>query len=151
MKIYTIGHSAHTLDQLIRLLEANSIKVLVDVRTTPNSHFHPQFNRENLEFFLLKSEIQYVFAGKSLGGRPDEPSCYKSHVLPSEGADYLHEVDYPEVMKKPWFLKGIDLLLKLAEEQTIIKMLKKFSNNPSMMIGVFMLWINVARDQSVLS
>lgn len=118
MKIYTIGHSAHTLDQLIRLLDANSIKTLVDVRTTPNSHFHPQFNRENIEFFLLKSEIQYVFAGKSLGGRPDEPSCYKSHVLPSEGADYLHEVDYPEVMKKPWFLEGIDLLLKLAEEQT---------------------------------
>jgi len=32
--------------------------------------------------------------------------------------DYLHEVDYPEVMKRDWFCKGIDRLLELADEQT---------------------------------
>ncbi len=117
MKIYTIGHSVHTLDKFIQLLNANEIKALVDVRTTPASRFQPQFNKENLEFFLPKYAIQYIFAGKFLGGRPSEPGCYKSRILPPEGADYLHEVDYPEVMKKSWFLKGIDRLLKLAEEQ----------------------------------
>jgi len=40
------------------------------------------------------------------------------HRLATEGADYLHEVDYPEVMKRPWFTKGIERLLELADEQT---------------------------------
>jgi uncharacterized protein (DUF488 family) len=39
--------------------------------------------------------------------------------MPAEGADYLHEVDYPEVMKRDWFIKGIERLLELADEQTI--------------------------------
>ncbi len=118
MKIYTIGHSAHPQEKFLQLLSNNEIKTLVDVRTAPASRFQPQFNKENLEFFLPQSQIQYIFAGKFLGGRPNDPSCYKSRVLPSTGVDYLHEVDYPEVMKKSWFLKGIDRLLKLAEEQT---------------------------------
>jgi uncharacterized protein (DUF488 family) len=117
MKIYTIGHSAHPQEKFLQLLSNNEIKTLVDVRTMPASRFQPQFNKENLEYFLPKQYIQYVFAGKFLGGRPSDPSCYKKRTLPSEGANYLHEVDYPEVMKKSWFLKGIDRLLKLAEEQ----------------------------------
>lgn len=118
MKIYTIGHSGHTLDKFIQLLKANAITQLVDVRSTPASRFQPQFNKENLEYFLPQNGIQYVFAGKFLGGRPSEPGCYKNRVLPKEETDYLHEVDYPEVMKKTWFIKGIARLLKLAEEHT---------------------------------
>jgi uncharacterized protein (DUF488 family) len=30
----------------------------------------------------------------------------------------LHEVDYPEVMKRKWFVQGIDRLLELADELT---------------------------------
>ena len=35
-----------------------------------------------------------------------------------EGADYLHEVDYPAIMEKQWFNEGIDLLIELADEHT---------------------------------
>ena len=38
--------------------------------------------------------------------------------LPPEGTDYLHEVDYPEVMRRDWFIKGIQRLLAIADEQT---------------------------------
>ena len=118
MKLYTIGHSNHSLDRLVRLLEDNGVMQLVDVRTAPYSRYNPQFNRESLDGSLSLRNIQYIYAGKYLGGRPSDPTCYKSRALPAEDADYLHEVDYPEVMKRPWFVPGIDRLLELADEQT---------------------------------
>ncbi|MDE3089884.1 MAG: DUF488 domain-containing protein [Chloroflexota bacterium] len=106
------------MDKFIRLLEDNGITSLVDVRTAPHSRYNPQFNRENLEYVLPQREIQYAYAGKYLGGRPSDPTCYKSRKLPGEGVDYLHEVDYPEVMKRDWFVRGIERLLEMADEHT---------------------------------
>ena len=118
IKLFTIGHSNHSLEKFIRLLEDNGIMTLVDVRTAPHSRYNPQFNKENLESVLPQRGIQYAHAGRFLGGRPSDPTCYKSRALPAEGADYLHEVDYPEVMQRKWFVQGIDRLLELADEQT---------------------------------
>ena len=129
MEILTIGHSNHSLDKFLRLLEDNGVMTLVDVRTTPASRYSPQFNKANLEAVLPQHEMQYAYAGKYLGGRPSDPSCYKSRALPHEDADYLHEVDYPEVMKRDWFRKGIERLLELADEQTAAIMCSE--ENPS--------------------
>lgn len=118
IRLYTIGHSNHSLEQFIRLLEENGIMTLVDVRSAPYSRYNPHFNKDDLANALRERDIQYAYAGKYLGGRPTDPGCYKSRLLPAEGADYLHEVDYPEVMKRDWFLKGIARLLEMADEQT---------------------------------
>jgi uncharacterized protein (DUF488 family) len=117
VKIYTIGHSNHSIDKLTGLLEANGVLIVVDVRSAPYSRYSPQFNKEDLEAAIAQHTIRYVFAGKHLGGRPSDPSCYKGGMLPAEGADYLHEVDYAEVMKRDWFVKGIKRLLELADQQ----------------------------------
>ena len=116
--LYTLGHGNHPLEHLIRLLEESGVMTLVDVRTAPYSQFNPQFNKESLEHALSQHYIQYVFAGKYLGGRPSDPTLYKSRTLPAEGVDYLHEVDYPEIMKRDWFQRAIQRLLQLADEQT---------------------------------
>jgi uncharacterized protein (DUF488 family) len=118
MELFTIGHSNHSIEKFVGLLDENRIMTLVDVRTTPMSRYNPQFNREALPQDLAAQQIQYVFAGKYLGGRPADPTCYKHRVMPGEGVDYLHEVDYPEVMKRSWFIQGIARLLELADEQT---------------------------------
>lgn len=118
MIIYTIGHGNRTLNELIGLLKENSITQLVDVRSAPYSRFNPQYNKENLEFTLKENGILYIYKGKQLGGRPTDPGCYKSHKVPEGETDYLHEVDYPAIMKKDWFIKGIDHLLELAEAET---------------------------------
>ena len=114
MKLLTIGHSNHSLDKLAGLLKAHGVLTLVDVRTAPYGRYHVQFNRGPLEQALGQYGLAYVFEGDSLGGRPSDPACYKSGVLPGEDADYLHEVDYSEVMKRPWFVRGIQRLLDLA-------------------------------------
>jgi uncharacterized protein (DUF488 family) len=116
MKLFTIGHSNQSIEKFARLLDEHGIMILVDVRTAPYSRYNPQFNKENLQSFLALRDIQYAYAGKYLGGRPSDPSCYKSRVLPVEGVDYLHEVDYPEVMKRKWFIEGIQQLLELADQ-----------------------------------
>lgn len=117
MKLFTIGHSNHTQEKLVQLLVDHGIQTVVDVRTSPYSRHNPQFNKENLEFWLSRSRIKYIFSGKHLGGRPSDPSCYKGGKLPDEeDADFLHQVDYRAVMQKPWFEKAIEQLLKTAEE-----------------------------------
>lgn len=119
MKLFTIGHSNHSIDKFIGLLDNNQIALVVDVRTTPYSRFNPHFNKEKLEKLLNQHWIEYAYAGQYLGGRPTDPSCYKSGTLPEEGADFLHEVDYLEVMKRQWFKHGIERLIDLLEENTI--------------------------------
>lgn len=116
MKLYTIGHSNHTQEKLVQLLVDNGIQTLVDVRTSPYSRHNPQFNKDNLEFWLSRSKITCIFSGKHLGGRPSDPTCYKHGKVPEEETDYLHEVDYRAVMEKPWFEKAIDDLLETAAE-----------------------------------
>ena len=118
MIIYTIGHGTRTTTEFINLLKENKVTQLVDVRTSPYSRYNPQFNKENLEIFLKDNKIRYVFKGKQLGGRPSDPACYKNHKVPEGETNYLHEVDYPAIMKKDWFIKGIEHLLDLTQEET---------------------------------
>ncbi|MBN1145676.1 MAG: DUF488 domain-containing protein, partial [Anaerolineales bacterium] len=118
MILYTLGHSNHSLEKLVQLLNDNGVTVLVDVRSAPYSRHRPWFDKDHLEFELPRKGIQYIFAGKHLGGRPLEASLYKSRKIPEEGTDYLHEVDYPEVMKRAWFIQGIERLLEVASEAT---------------------------------
>jgi len=117
MKIYTIGHSNHPLQEFVDLLEKYHVTRLVDVRSAPYSKYVIWFNKESLEHGLSMHKIKYSYAGKLLGGRPTDPTCYRSGSVPEGEADYLHEVDYAAVMQRPWFQKGITHLLELAENE----------------------------------
>ena len=76
--IYTIGHSNHTTDKFINLLEMHGINAIVDVRSSPYSKFNSQFNREIIKSQLKKYGIQYIYIGKELGPRSDDPHCYRN-------------------------------------------------------------------------
>jgi uncharacterized protein (DUF488 family) len=115
MKLYTIGHSNHSIQAFSELLEKYHVTRLVDVRSAPYSKYVIQFNKESLDYALSMHKIKYSYGGKQLGGRPPDPTCYRSGSLPDGETDYLHEVDYPAVMQRPWFQKGITHLLELAE------------------------------------
>lgn len=68
LRIYTVGHSARELSQLISILKAYGVEVLVDVRRFPRSRKNPQFNRELLEAELARAGIRYYWLGSLLGG-----------------------------------------------------------------------------------
>lgn len=74
--VYTIGHSNHSVEELLALLAGHGITAVADVRSQPYSRFHSQFNREGLRAALKAAGIAYVFLGRELGARPDDPACY---------------------------------------------------------------------------
>ena len=74
--IYTIGHSTHEFDQFVALLQQHGIAAVADVRSAPYSGWQPQFNREDLQSALKAEGIAYVFLGRELGARPEDPTCY---------------------------------------------------------------------------
>lgn len=75
--IYTIGHSTHSIEDFITLLNIHSINAVADVRSAPYSKFQSQFNREVLTKSLNQSAIDYVFVGDSIGGRSRNESDYQ--------------------------------------------------------------------------
>ena len=76
--VYTIGHSTHPLEKFIALLRQHGISALCDVRSSPYSKFNPQFNRETIQSELKKHGMAYVYLGKELGPRSDDPGCYEN-------------------------------------------------------------------------
>jgi uncharacterized protein (DUF488 family) len=75
--VFTIGHSIHTQEGFIALLQQHGITAVGDVRSSPYSRVNPQFNREELKKALQGRGITYVFLGKELGARSEDPSCYE--------------------------------------------------------------------------
>lgn len=73
--LFTIGHSNHSWEQFVRLLKMHNVTTICDVRSVPHSRMNPQFDRESLKKGLREAGILYVFLGKELGGRSEDPAC----------------------------------------------------------------------------
>jgi uncharacterized protein (DUF488 family) len=74
--IWTIGHSNHTFERFVELLEAERVEVVVDVRSYPYSRVAPHFSRETLGVALRGVGARYLFLGAELGGRPSREEHY---------------------------------------------------------------------------
>ncbi len=95
-KIFTVGHSTHALEDFISLIEQHGVDAVADVRSVPYSRWQPQFNREDLAEALKTRGIAYVFLGKELGARSDDPQCYQNG-----------RVQYRSLAETPLFQSGI--------------------------------------------
>lgn len=78
--IFTIGHSTHSMERFIELLAKHGVTALADVRSAPYSRIAPQFRREALATALQARGIAYVFLGRELGARRDEPEVYDGGI-----------------------------------------------------------------------
>ncbi|MHB1469592.1 MAG: DUF488 domain-containing protein [Solirubrobacteraceae bacterium] len=61
---------------MLALLRVHEVRYLIDVRSAPYSRFNSAFSRDNLKDAVASVGIRYVFMGDTLGGRPDDASCY---------------------------------------------------------------------------
>jgi uncharacterized protein (DUF488 family) len=100
-KLFTIGHSTHSIDRFLELLRLHSIEAVADVRSQPFSRWVPQFNRERLEKSLKEAGIHYVFLGDELGARRAEPEVYIDGVA-----------RYDNISQTPAFHEGLDRIRK---------------------------------------
>jgi uncharacterized protein (DUF488 family) len=67
--IYSIGHGAKPIQQLLDELAAANIEVVIDARSLPRSRFHPQYNQKSLENSLPGAGIRYEWQGSAIGGK----------------------------------------------------------------------------------
>ena len=95
--IYSVGHSSHDWSTFIRLLDAASIGVLIDVRSNPASRL-PHFNRTALKERLNAAGIGYMFLGLELGGRVREGGV----------------PDYEQMAASPMFADGLTKVEEMA-------------------------------------
>lgn len=67
-KIFTIGHSTRTPEEVVDILTRAGVRAVADVRAYPSSRRHPQFNRRELLGWLPEAGIAYEHLPE-LGGR----------------------------------------------------------------------------------
>jgi uncharacterized protein (DUF488 family) len=81
--IWTIGHSNHTFEHFAKLLQAEGVEVVVDVRSYPYSRIAPHFNREEFGSAMAERGVRYLYLGEELGGRPTCEDHYdaEGHAL----------------------------------------------------------------------
>lgn len=104
--IYSIGHGNKKIEDFIDELKSYDILYLLDVRSKPFSKWNPQFNQNALELELKNNGITYVFLGDTLGGLPDDRSCY----------DTNGKVVYDLIKEKDFFQNGLKRLITANEK-----------------------------------
>jgi len=113
-RIYTIGHSTRTLDELAALLIENGVTRLADIRRYPGSRRHPHFSRESLEQSLPQRGIVYEHF-EDLGGmrRPSKDS--RNAAWENE-----HFRGYADYMGTQAFHAAVDRLLADDRPTTVM-------------------------------
>ncbi len=111
--IYTIGYGSRTIEQFIEVLQQHEIAYLIDVRSAPYSRYKPEFSKEALEVKLQQHRIRYVFMGDTLGGHPDDETCY----------DAKGQVDYEKVKDTEVYQRGIERLQTAFAQQQCIALM----------------------------
>lgn len=94
----SIGYGDRPWPDFMERLRRHEIQFLIDVRSQPRSR-QPEFNAEALELLLSKVGVRYVFMGDTLGGKPDDPSCYVDG-----------KIDYARCEQRPAFQAGMSRL-----------------------------------------
>jgi len=114
--VMTIGHSTHTLEEFIRLLQAHGATCVIDVRTLPCSRHNPQFNKETLQRSLKKAGLEYVHM-PGLGGLRHAKS--DSLNVGWHNASFRGYADY---MQTPEFAQSLEELIRRADQDQIVLM-----------------------------
>lgn len=109
--LFTVGHSTHPIEVFVGLLKQHGITALTDVRSHPYSRHFPQYSREALKTALAREKIAYVFLGRELGARSENPACYLQG-----------KVQYELLAKQPQFAVGLERLRKGMERFRIALM-----------------------------
>jgi uncharacterized protein (DUF488 family) len=113
--VFTMGFSNRTWEQTLEILDAYSIRQLVDIRTLPGSKHTPQFNLEHMQEALPKAGVEYIHM-KALGGlrKPQKDSTINSGWQNSGFRGYA---DY---MQTPQFEAALNELIRVFKEKTTV-------------------------------
>ena len=100
--IYTIGYAGFPRDSFVEELKNNDVSVLIDVRSSPFSSYHTEYDMNVLQAVLNNNNIYYRNYAKEFGARQENLSLYSTD-------GYL---DFEKVAESADFQNGV---AKLSE------------------------------------
>jgi uncharacterized protein (DUF488 family) len=110
-ELLTVGHSTHSLEEVVALLRGAGVACVADVRRFPGSRRHPQFGRDALSEGLRAAGIEYTHLPQ-LGGR--RPVAKDS---PNDGWNVAGFRGYADHLRSEEFAEGRAALERLAAER----------------------------------
>ncbi|MBV8327479.1 MAG: DUF488 domain-containing protein [Chryseobacterium sp.] len=110
--MYTVGHSVHSLDYFLEMLNSFDIKILADIRRYPGSKRYPWFSKDNLEKILPENHIEYIHFEDLGGRRKVQPGSVNNRWRNESFRGYA---DY---MQTSVFVAAIEKLEHIAMEKT---------------------------------
>lgn len=110
-QVLTIGHSTHTIEAFVELLQKHGVTAVADVRSFPFSRYTPQFNKDALRESLKSQGIKYVFLGRELGARSEDATCYENG-----------RVRYARLARTATFQSGLDRVIEGGEKYRLALM-----------------------------
>lgn len=118
--LYSIGHGHKTMAEFTDELCDFGIKYLIDVRTNPYSKWAPHFNQGIIEDWLAQKGVRYIYMGDSIGGKPQDDSCYDEDGF----------FDYQRMAEVPKFQAGLNRLV-IANEKKLSVAIMCTETDPS--------------------
>lgn len=115
-EIWTIGHSTHSIDEFVAMLQSFQIDCLVDIRSMPGSRKFPQFNKENLEKSLSQNNIGYSHLINLGGRRKAKPNSKNTSW---RNPSFMGYADYMETTQ---FKESLEVLKKIASQKKTVIM-----------------------------
>lgn len=109
-RVFAVGHSTRTADEMVALLEAHGVQVLADIRTVPRSRTNPQFNVDVFARTLARVDIHHQHLPR-LGGlrRPQKDSLNTAW----RNRSFQGYADY---MQTEEFARGLEELRVLSRQ-----------------------------------
>ena len=96
MRLWTIGHSTRSLDELVTLLQRQQVTHIADVRRFPASRRYPHFSREVLAADLTTRGIGYSHHPLLGGRRKPLPNSPHGGWRSAAFRGYADHMDTPE-------------------------------------------------------
>jgi uncharacterized protein (DUF488 family) len=109
-RLYTVGHGARSLEELVAICAAHGVTGIADVRRFPGSRRSPHFARDALAQSLPAHGIRYLWIS-DLGGRRQ-----RARDAPPSAWRVAAFAAYADYMNGPAFRAGFDQLATAAAE-----------------------------------
>ncbi|MGI8506524.1 MAG: DUF488 domain-containing protein [Solirubrobacteraceae bacterium] len=110
-ELLTVGHSTHTIEEFLGLLDGAGVEQVADVRRFPGSRRHPQFGSDALAASLVAAGLHYEHLPELGGRRPVKPDS------PNDGWRVAAFRGYADHLRTPEFAAGRSRLAALAAER----------------------------------
>ncbi|HEX4332020.1 MAG TPA: DUF488 domain-containing protein [Usitatibacter sp.] len=117
--LFTIGHSTHSIDEFVRMLEVNEVTRVIDVRAFPRSRTNPQYNEDMLPDSLRPRGIAYEHLASLGGKRPRSREVPEGTNSFWDNASFHNYADYAMAAS---FREGLNQVLERGAGERVTVM-----------------------------